>query len=181
MGRQEPRPPRPEESHAHRGWSLDDLPQPGGWQADRKLFEDVTGAAFEGCASCQDAALTLLVEDAVTTARLVELACGAIITVEGDLSASQVDPDAPGGASPEFWHLARAGLGQATDGMYRESAQLTPTERRAAANTALEALVGYAVTLRLRGTAHVPDAHCSRARGGWAPDWPKTSRRRRFR
>ncbi|MFD8386153.1 hypothetical protein ACFV2X_47935 [Streptomyces sp. NPDC059679] len=147
MGRHKPdkpRRPRPEEAHAHRGWSLDDAPQPGGWQADSKLFEDVTGAAFEGCASCQDAALTLLVEDAVTTARLVELACGAIINVEGDMPASQVDPDAPGGASPEFRRLARAGLGKTTDGMYRECAQMNATERRAAANTALDTLVGYA-------------------------------------
>ncbi|AWN32621.1 hypothetical protein DKG71_42335 (plasmid) [Streptomyces sp. NEAU-S7GS2] len=120
------------------------MPQPGGWQADSKLFEDVTGAAFERCASCQDAALTLLVEDAVTTARLVELACGAIINVEGNMPASQIDPDAPGAASPEFRRLARAGLGKTSDGMYRECAQMTATERRAAANTALDTLVGYA-------------------------------------
>ena len=146
MGRQKPgkaRRPRPEDTHAHRGWSLDAVPQPGGWQADSKLFEDVTGAAFERCASCQDAALTLLVEDAVTTARLVELACGVIIEVEGDVPASQVDPDAPGEASPEFRRLVRAALGETTDGMYQECAQMTPTERRAAANTALDTLVGY--------------------------------------
>ena len=74
MGRHKPgkpRRPRPAGAHAHRGWPLDEVPQPGSWRADSKLFEDVTGAAFEGCASCQDAALTLLVEDAVTTARLV--------------------------------------------------------------------------------------------------------------
>src|SRR2546421_18423 len=74
MGRHKPgkpRRPRPAGAHAHRGWPLDEVPQPGSWRADSKLFEDVTDAAFEGCASCQDAALTLLVEDAVTTARLV--------------------------------------------------------------------------------------------------------------
>ncbi|GAA2100412.1 hypothetical protein GCM10009801_72910 [Streptomyces albiaxialis] len=136
--------PRPEETHDHHGWSLDAVPQPGGWAPDSKLFEDVTGAAFEGCVSCQDAALTLLVEDAVTTARLVELACGVIIGLEGDMPPSQVDPDAPGNSSPEFRRLARAGLGKTTDGMYHECEQMTPSERRAAANTALDTLVGFA-------------------------------------
>jgi hypothetical protein len=146
MGREKPgkpRRPRLRDAHDHRGWSLDDVPQPGGWQADSRLFEDVTGAAFAGCASCQDAALTLLVEDAVTTARLVELACGVIISVEGRMPASQVDPDVPGVASPEFRRLARAALGETTDGMYRECARMTLAERRAAANTALDSLVGY--------------------------------------
>ncbi|PJN36701.1 hypothetical protein CG747_32815 [Streptomyces sp. CB02959] len=124
------------------------MPQPGGWQADSKLFEDLTGAAFEGCMSCQDVLLTLLVEDAVTTARLVELACGAIIDLEGDLPASQIDPDVPGKASPEFRRLARAGLGKSTDGMYRECGQMSSPERRAAANTALDTLVGYAALNR---------------------------------
>ncbi|MEU5157774.1 MULTISPECIES: hypothetical protein [Actinomycetes] len=147
MGREKPgkpRRPRPAEWHAHPGWSLDDVPQPGGWQADSKLFEELTGAAFEGCTTCQDVLLTLLVEDSVTTARLVEMACGAIIDLEGELPASQVDPDAPGEASREFRRLARAGLGTSTDGMYRECGQMTPAERRAAANTALDTLVGYA-------------------------------------
>ncbi|GLW71400.1 hypothetical protein Kpho02_36990 [Kitasatospora phosalacinea] len=45
---------------------------PDGWQADSRLFEEATGAAFAACFSYQDVALTLLVEDAVTTARLVE-------------------------------------------------------------------------------------------------------------
>ena len=147
MGREKPgkpRRPRVGSAHDHLGWSLEGVPQPAGWQADSLLFEEVTGAAFEGCTSCQDMALTLLVEDAVTTARLVELACGAIIDLVGDLPASQVDPDEPGDASQEFRRLARAGRGETTDGIYQECGLMTPAERRAAANTALDTLVGYA-------------------------------------
>ncbi len=115
-----------------------------GCQADSRLFEEVTGAAFAACASCQDAALTLLVEDPVTTARLVELACGAIIRAEGDMLADQLDPDSAAVSSLEFRRLARAGLGRTTDGVYRECAQMTPAQRRAAANTVLDTLIGYA-------------------------------------
>ncbi|MFD7735305.1 hypothetical protein ACFV6F_33595 [Kitasatospora phosalacinea] len=129
--------------HDHRGWNLEAMPQPGGWQPDSRLFEEVTGAAFAACLSCQDMALTLLVEDAVTTARLVELACGAIIELVGDMPPELTDPAAPGHASPEFRRLARAGLGASTDGMYRECELMTTAERRAAANTALDTLVGY--------------------------------------
>ncbi|MGW4806353.1 hypothetical protein [Kitasatospora sp. NPDC004272] len=58
---------------------MEAIPQPGGWQADNRLFEEVSGAAFAAWLPCRDVALTLLVKDAVTTARLVEPACGAII------------------------------------------------------------------------------------------------------
>ncbi|MFD7732165.1 hypothetical protein ACFV6F_17470 [Kitasatospora phosalacinea] len=146
MGRQKPgreRRQRPGTEHEHPGWALEAIPQPGGWQADSRLFEEVTGAAFAACLSCQDVALTLLVEDAVTTARLVELACGAIIELVGDMPPELTDPGAPGTASPEFRRLARAGLGATTDGMYRECELMTAAERRAAANTALDTLVGY--------------------------------------
>jgi hypothetical protein len=115
MGREKPgkpRQPRAQQTHSHRGWTLRAAPQPFGWQADSTLFEAVTGAAFEGCVSCQDALLTLLIEDAVTTARVVELACGAIINLEGHLPPSHTDPDLPSQASSvEFRHLARAAQG----------------------------------------------------------------------
>ncbi|MFE7193952.1 hypothetical protein [Kitasatospora sp. NPDC057541] len=147
MGREKsgkPRRPRSGADHDHCGWGLEAIPQPGGRQADSRLFAEVTGAAFEGCVSCQDMALTLLVEDAVTTARLVELACGAIIELVGNIPAALTDLEAPGVASPEFRRLTRAGLGATTDGMYRECELMTTAERRSAANTALDTLVGYA-------------------------------------
>jgi hypothetical protein len=148
MGREKPgkpRRPRAQEEHAHRGWTLEAVPQPAGWQADSTLFEAVTGAVFEGCVSCQDASLTLLIEDAVTTARVAELACGAIINVEGHLPPSHTDPDLPDQASsPEFRRLAGAAQGKTTDGMYHACERMTPTERRAAVNTALDIIAGYA-------------------------------------
>ncbi|MGW4806356.1 hypothetical protein [Kitasatospora sp. NPDC004272] len=49
----------------------------------------------------------------------------------------------PGAASPEFRRLARAGRGASPEGVYRECGLMTSAEWRAAANTALDALVGY--------------------------------------
>ncbi|MEU3756399.1 hypothetical protein AB0H17_27170 [Streptomyces olivoreticuli] len=147
MGRQKPGKPRrehPEESaHRHEGFEIpDDFVHPGGRRIDNRLLGDLTGAAFDGCASCQDPLLTLLVEDATTTARLVELACISTHAMLGGLPASMTDDDAPGQSSPEFRRLARTGLDGATGAMFQECERMTPTERRAAANTALDTLIG---------------------------------------
>jgi hypothetical protein len=46
---------------------------PVGRAVDHGLLGRFLGAAFDGCDSCADTLLVLLGEDAVTTARLVEL------------------------------------------------------------------------------------------------------------
>ncbi|MEV4928065.1 hypothetical protein [Streptomyces roseoverticillatus] len=147
MGRQKPgkpRRPRPEESaHAHEGFEIpDDFEHPGGRRIDNKLLGSLTGAAFDGCTSCQDPLLTLLVEDPVTTARLVELACVGAQSMFGGLPPSMTDDGVPGESSPEFRRLARAGLDGSNDAMFEECERMSPAERRAAANTALDTVIG---------------------------------------
>jgi hypothetical protein len=134
-------------SHAHEGFEIP-YDDPAGRPVDHKLLSQFTGAAFDGCTSCQDALLTLIVEDAATTGRLVELACVATSAALGGLPAALTDPDARGLAAPEFRHLARAGLDGANDQMFAQCAQMTSAQRRAAANTAADILIGH-----LRGGA----------------------------
>lgn len=146
MGRQKPgkpRRPRPEETHAHEGFEIPaDTADPLGRPVDHTLLGELVGCAMDGCTTCQDPLLTLLVEDAATTARLVELACIATHSAFGGLPASMTDDGVPGPSSAEFRRLARAGLDGANDAMFATCERMPPTERRSAANTALDTLVG---------------------------------------
>ena len=149
MGRQKPGKPRRErpepapETHAHEGFEIpDDFQDPGGRAVDHAMLGSLLGAAMDGCTSCQDPLLTLLVEDPDTTARLVELSCVATHGMLGGLPSSMTDPTVPGPSSPEFRRLAAAGLDGANDAMWQACKDMSPTERRAAANTALDQLVG---------------------------------------
>lgn len=147
MGRQKPgkpRRPRPEPSaHAHEGFEIpDDFQDPGGRPVDHKMLGELIGAAYDGCTSCQDLLLTLLVEDPTTTARLVELACVSAHGMFGGLPASMTEEGVPGTSSPEFRRMARAGLDGENAAMFQVCEQMSPTERRAAANTALDTVIG---------------------------------------
>ncbi|MFG2697193.1 hypothetical protein [Kitasatospora sp. NPDC048407] len=146
MGRHKPGKPRrsSKDPHDHPGVHLEELPHSDGPDADDALFAAVTGAALARCTSCQDVTLTLLVEDPATCARLVELACGAMIEAEGSPPPNQTDPDLPGLASLSFRRLARAGQGATAHAMHEECERMTARERRDAANTALDTIVGYA-------------------------------------
>lgn len=128
------------QEHSHTGFEIPaGLGDPLGRPVDHELLGQFVGAAFDTCVSCQDALLTLMVEDPATTARLVELACVATHSLLGGLPASLTDEHAPGMAAPEFRRLAHAGL-DANDAMFAACAQLTSIERRAAANTAADIL-----------------------------------------
>lgn len=130
--------------HQHADFEIPDTAaDPAGRPVDHDLLGRLVGAAFDGCTSCQDAHLTLAVEDAATTARLVELACVATQAAFGGLPASMTNDTAPGPSSPEFRRLARAGLDGANDAMWTACAAMNPTQRRAAANTALDTLIGH--------------------------------------
>lgn len=129
-------------NHQHPGFEIPDS-DPLGRPVDGQLLGQFMGAGFAGCTSCQDALLTLMVEDPATTARLVELACVSTNAMLGGLPANMTDDGVPGFASPEFRRLARAGLDGANDAMFHECEQLTPVERRAAANTAADTLIGH--------------------------------------
>ncbi|WP_144312096.1 hypothetical protein [Actinopolyspora erythraea] len=129
--------------HTHSGFEIpEDYSDPSGRPVDHPLLAQFVGAAFDGCTSCQDALLTLMIDDAVTTGRLVELACVATQDALGGLPRNMTDHDAPGLASAEFRRLARAGLDGANTAMFDECGQMTATERRAAANSAADILIG---------------------------------------
>jgi hypothetical protein len=122
---------------------------PLGRPVDVALLGRFVGAAWDGCPGCQAALLERLVTDSATTARLVELACVAIHQALGRLPANLVDDAAPGLAAPEFRRLVRAARdGVATDNadMFAECARMSLAERRAAAVTAVDLLVGNLTT-----------------------------------
>lgn len=147
MGRHKagkPRRERPEPSeHAHEGFEVpDDYTDPGGRNVDYELLGQLTGAAFDGCTTCQEPLITQLAEDANTSARLVELACISIHEMFGGLPASLTEENVPGLASLEFRQLARAGLDGENEAMWRECAAMTPAQRREAVDSALDLMAG---------------------------------------
>lgn len=129
--------------HTHAGFGMPvGYTDPLGRPVAHELLGQFVGAAFDGCTSCQDGLLTLLAGDSTTAARLVELACVAIHAAFGGLPASMTDPGEPGPASAEFRRLARAGVDGANDALARECERMSAGQRRAAANTAADVLVG---------------------------------------
>lgn len=157
MGRNKPGKPRRERpeptEHTHDDFGFpEDGVDPEGRPVDHKLLSALVGAAFDGCLSCQDPLMTLLVEDPATTARLVELACLVVQSLFGGLPASMTAPDAlPTAFSVEFRRLARAGLDGANDAMWQMCAVMPVVDRRAAANTALNQVVGGLASGQLVG------------------------------
>jgi hypothetical protein len=131
--------------HAHDFGIPAGFADPLGRPVDSRLLGEFIGAAFDGCAGCQDALLTVITGDPATTARLVELACVATHDALGGLPASLTDETAPGMAGPEFRALAHAGLDGENDAMFALCASMTVAQRRAAADTAADILVGHLI------------------------------------
>lgn len=127
--------------HQHTGFESP-VGDPLGRPIDQELLDRFVAAAFDGCTACQDALLARMVTDAVTTARLVELACVAIQQALGGLPASLTDELIAGEVSPQFRRLARAGLDGRNDAMFRICERMTPQQRRAAADSAADLLIG---------------------------------------
>lgn len=122
------------------------LVDPTGRPVDHRLLGQFMSAAFDGCVSCQDPLLTLLCEDPVTTARLVEVACVSTQLVAGGLPPIMINPGPPGTPGAEFARLARLGADTADlthAAMFAACEHMTVTERRAAANTAADILIGH--------------------------------------
>ena len=109
--------------------------------ANEDLIRRFMGAAFDRCQSCQNTLMAELVADAVTAARLVELACIAIDSAVGGLPATMTDDDAGGRTPRQFRILARAGAGGANAAMYNECSRMTTADRRIAAEWAADLLV----------------------------------------
>jgi hypothetical protein len=133
--------------HDHAGFEFPPgYADPLGRPVDYELLGRFVGAAFDGCAPCQDALLARMVQDAVTTARLVELACVATQGALGGLPAGLTQDGVPGLAGPELRRLARAGLDGANDELFRVCEEMTAAQRRAAADSAADLLIGLLAT-----------------------------------
>lgn len=128
--------------HAHQ-FAIADLPGPPDLLADSELLAQFTGAARDGCPACQARLLARLLGDSLTLARLVELACATVGLALGALPSSLTSPSAPGLASPEFRQLARAGHGAASNRMLAECQRMASDQRRRAAETATDLLLGF--------------------------------------
>ncbi|KPI33699.1 hypothetical protein OV450_6407 [Actinobacteria bacterium OV450] len=138
--------PLPGDGHAHDDFYIaDDTSHPGSEHRliDNLLLGQVLGTAMDRCTDCRDPLLTLLAEDAATTGRLVELACIGVHQAYGGLPAAMTEDDAGGICSPEFTRLARASLTGVNQAMFTECERMTTGQRRQAANTALDTLVGF--------------------------------------
>lgn len=152
MGRNKPGKPhkkrseQPQQSHDHSdGFEPDNRPF-GGHPVNGGQLVELLGAALDGCTSCQDPLITLMVEDPTTTARMVSLACVAFHEQYGGLPKGLTDPERENAmASREFRLLAAAGVDQEenTDSeLWKVSSAMTLAERRAALNSALDLLAG---------------------------------------
>lgn len=128
--------------HAFPGGLAEDHADPLGPPVDTALIRRFIGAAYDGCPTCQDAELTLVVSDPATCARLVELACVAAEAVFGFIPKNMTDPTEAGQATPAFRELARIGCNGGNAAMFDACAAMSPTARRAAANSATDTLLG---------------------------------------
>jgi hypothetical protein len=134
----------PTDEHEHE--PFDAIDDPDGRPVDGALLGRFIGVAYDGCVTCQDPLLTLLVEDAATTARLVEVACVTTGEILGGLPSSML-PGGPGPASEPFRRLAAAGTDGNREALFTATAAMSTGERRAAANTAADTIIGF-MTMR---------------------------------
>lgn len=132
--------------HDHSGFEETD---PDGRGVDTATVSGLVGAAFDGCDWCQARHLGVLAGDAVSTARLVELACMLTVELVGGVPATMYDDDTPGVSSPAFRMLVRTGKDGANNAMYALAQRMPPERRREAAETALDTIVGHLTVLSL--------------------------------
>lgn len=123
--------------HHHSGFEIP--PDPAGRPIDHELLGKFVGAAFDRCTSCQNALLTVVVEDPAAIARLVGWTCVSTHAAFGGLPVYLIDDGVPGPATPEFRQLAR--LAGAATAMISACEQMTSYQRRCAVHTAIDILV----------------------------------------
>ncbi|MGY4969553.1 hypothetical protein ACWGCC_10025 [Streptomyces nigrescens] len=116
-----------------------------GRPVDQQLLGELLAAAIKGCSGCVDRLLGQVAADSVCVARLVELSRLTVLRVyRGELPSFMTDDDDRSGpGSAELRRLVRAVT--AAEPLFEECEQLTVAERRSAASTALELLVGHLV------------------------------------
>ncbi|WP_331765103.1 hypothetical protein [Nocardia sp. NBC_01388] len=126
--------------HGHKGFEIAPGKLAG---ADTVLIGQLVGAAFDECPSCQEALLTLVAQDAPTTAQLVELACVAVNDTLGGIPVDLVDTaDTDSPVPLAFRELALSFMDGDPAPLHAHSAVLPATERHAAARTATALFVG---------------------------------------
>lgn len=108
---------------------------------DHELLGRFVSAAVDSCTRCQDALMTLMIDDPATTACLVELTCVSTQDLLGGLPTFLIQDHAPGPTSPEFRQLARTRLSGATTTLLSACEHMTSDQRRYAAHTAVSLLV----------------------------------------
>lgn len=119
---------------------------PAGRPVDYRLLTQFLGAVLDDCGTCAGALLALLAEDAVTVARLVELACISIREHFGGLPETLINTELPSALSVEFRALAHAGTDgtdHANSALFDRCARMSPTGRHAAATSATNLFIGH--------------------------------------
>ncbi|MFC5252979.1 hypothetical protein [Streptomyces nigrescens] len=122
-----------------------------GRPVDQQLLGELMAAAIKGCTGCVDRLLGKVAADSVCVARLVEVSrLTALRVYRGELPSFMTDDDdGSGPSSTELRRLVRAVT--AAEPLFEECEQLTVAERRSAASTALELLVGHLMVANEEG------------------------------
>ncbi len=122
-----------------------------GRPVDQQLLGELMAAALKGCTGCMDRLLGQVAADSACVARLVEVSrLTALRVYRGELPPFMTDDgDRSGPCSAELRRLVRAVT--AAEPLFEECEQLTVAERRSAAHTALELLVGHLVVANEEG------------------------------
>ncbi|MBF6301195.1 hypothetical protein IU459_27155 [Nocardia amamiensis] len=126
--------------HTHSGAPVD--VDPFGRDVDAGLLGQLVGAALDGCQPCQRELIAAVADHAPTSARVVELACIGLQDALGGVPPSAYIDDDSSSFVPQFRALARTGLDGANDAMWTAAAAMTPAERAAAIDCALDTLIG---------------------------------------
>ncbi|NGO67080.1 hypothetical protein [Streptomyces boncukensis] len=114
-----------------------------GQVVDGRLLGELMGAALNDCAECVDQLLSEVARDSACLSRLVEVSrLTALRVYQGELPPFMTDDDDRSGpGSMEFRRLVRAV--NAAEPLVEEYGRMTHAERRRAADTALDLLVGH--------------------------------------
>lgn len=131
------------EDHSHSGFEIaETYRDPYGRPVDHVLLGRLIGAVRDDCVACRAELLGRLVDDAVTTARLTELACAAINVTLGGVPPVLTEEKAHSLVGAEFRRLARNGVAAGSVAMFAACAQMSASERLAAAITSIDLLLG---------------------------------------
>ncbi|MFE9424224.1 hypothetical protein ACFYNO_14800 [Kitasatospora sp. NPDC006697] len=126
-----------------------------GRPVDQRLLGELTAAALKDCDGCVDRLLGAVAAEPASVARLVEVSrLIAIRLHNGELPPFMTDDqDMSGPGTAEFRRLVRAV--NAAEPLFEKCEQMTVAERRTAARTAVELLVGHLTIADQEGVTRV--------------------------